>query len=431
MRVLIIGDLRGQLATATELAHKNGANVIHAKDIETGIDTLRSGSGAELVMIDVTCDVKMLVDLLLTEHISIPVVGCGLNDSAEDAVKAIKAGAKEYVPLPPDEELIAMILSAITEESNDFICQSAAMKNVMKIADQIAPSEANVLITGESGTGKEMIARYIHQKSKRAERLFVTVNCAAIPENLMESELFGHEKGAFTGAVARRIGKFEESNNGTLLLDEISEMAVHLQAKLLRAIQEKEIDRVGGKRPVKINLRVLATSNRDLKEEVKAGNFREDLLFRLNIIHLKIPPLRERIEDIVPFVDFFNTKYSELNDVPLRPFSEQAVAMLKSHPWAGNVRELENTVHRAILLNQSDEIQPESLLFDDNSSNNATDANSGSSQEAQVGKTIEEVEKNLILETLDHCLGNRTHAANILGISIRTLRNKLKNYAEP
>lgn len=429
MRVLIIGDLRGQLAIATELAQKNGAQVNHTKNIDDGISTLRSGSGAELVMIDVTCDIKKLVDLLLAEHINIPVIACGLNDNAEDAVKAIKAGAKEYVPLPPDEELIAMILSAITEESYDFICQSEAMKNVMKIADQIAPSEANVLITGESGTGKEMIARYIHNKSKRAKELFVTVNCAAIPENLMESELFGHEKGAFTGAVARRIGKFEESNNGTLLLDEISEMAVHLQAKLLRAIQEKEIDRVGGKQPVKINLRVLATSNRDLKEEVKAGNFREDLLFRLNIIHLKVPPLRERKGDIVPFVDFFNKKYSDLNGLPLKPFSEEALNAIKAYSWPGNVRELENTIHRAILLNQSDEVQPESLLFDEDHS--PTDANTQSNAaDVQVGQTIEAMEKDLILKTLDHCLGNRTHAANILGISIRTLRNKLKNYAE-
>ena len=218
------------------------------------------------------------------------------------------------------------------------------------------PSDASVLITGESGTGKEVLARYVHTRSNRSKKPFICVNCAAIPENLLESELFGHEKGAFTGAIARRIGKFEEATGGTLLLDEISEMDVRLQAKLLRAIQERIIDRVGGTRPVPVDIRIIATSNRNLAEAARNGTFREDLLFRLNVVNLKLPPLRERPADVIELAQYFVKKYSEVNGVALRPFSAEARKALSVHRWPGNVRELENTIHRAVLLTTGTEI---------------------------------------------------------------------------
>src|SRR5690606_18346812 len=298
MRLLIIGALNGQIGTAAKIAMGRGAKVSQVDDIRTGLATVRSGQGVDLVMVDVVLDIEAFIDSLRSERINVPVVACGIGTDPHAAVKAIRSGAKEYVPLPPDPELIAAILEAVTEENNAIIHSDPPLANVLKLADQIAPSDASVLIVGESGTGKELMARYIHNKSKRAKQRFVSVNCAAIPENLLESELFGHEKGAFTGAVARRVGKFEEADGGTLLLDEISEMDPRLQAKLLRAIQEREIDRVGGTQPVKVNIRVLATSNRDLAEEVRRGTFREDLFYRLNVVTLRLPPLRERPGDI-------------------------------------------------------------------------------------------------------------------------------------
>jgi len=309
------------------------------------------------------------------------------------------------------------------------------------MADQIAPSDASILITGESGTGKEVLARYVHRKSARADKPFISVNCAAIPENLLESELFGHEKGAFTGAIARRVGKFEEANGGTLLLDEISEMDARLQAKLLRAIQEREIDRVGGGKPVKVNIRIIATSNRDLAEAVKRGTFREDLLYRLNVVNLRLPSLRDRPKDILALARFFGRKYADANGVPFRPLAPETERLLLGHGWKGNVRELENTIHRAVLLSQGSEIAPEAIRLPDGAKLSetprigndlvtiATQA-AATTTRALVGRKVSDVERDLILDTLDHCLGNRTHAANILGISIRTLRNKLREYTQ-
>jgi DNA-binding NtrC family response regulator len=311
------------------------------------------------------------------------------------------------------------------------------MGHVMKLAQQIAGSDASVLITGESGTGKEVLARYVHTRSTRAKKPFICVNCAAIPEALLESELFGHEKGSFTGAVARRIGKFEEATGGTLLLDEISEMDVRLQAKLLRAIQERVIDRVGGTKPVPIDIRIIATSNRNLTEAARAGTFREDLLFRLNVVNLKIPALRERPQDVIALADHFIDKYSKANGFPIRPLSAEARHALSASKWPGNVRELENTLHRAVLLTSGDAIGAEALMTPDggrmDQAESTVVAHAAQTAEqvtrALVGRTVAEVERELILETLKHCLGNRTHAANILGISIRTLRNKLNEYS--
>lgn len=422
MRLLIIGDLGGELAAATRIASNRGVTVRLASDINHALTEVRNGKGADLILIDCRQDILNLVTSLKMEHITLPVIACGVRNSKEEAVRAIKSGAKEFLPLPPNEELIAAVFEAIAEDSRSVIGNSTAMMQVTKMAEQVAPSEANILITGESGTGKEVFSRFIHQKSKRAAHDLVSVNCAAIPENLLESELFGHEKGAFTGAIERRIGKFEEANNSTLLLDEISEMDIRLQAKLLRAIQEKEIDRVGGSKPVKVNIRIIATSNRNLQEEVKKGNFREDLYFRLNIINLKLPPLRERKEDIDALIPYFIEKYSKLNGIEQRPINDAAIAKLKTYHWPGNIREFENTIHRAILLTTGSIIDENAIILTHESESISSDGVN------MVGKTLESVEKELILNTIDHCLGNRTHAANILGISIRTLRNKLNEY---
>src|SRR6187399_1566376 len=294
MRLLIVGTLKGQLTTATKIAMENGASVTHAEAIEQAMAVLRGGKGADLLLVDVALDIRDLVMRLESERIYVPIVACGITTDARAAVAAIHAGAKEYIPLPPDPELIAAVLAAVADDTRDLIWKDDAMAKVIKLAQQIAGSDASVLITGESGTGKEVLARFVHGRSNRSKKPFITVNCAAIPENLLESELFGHEKGAFTGALARRIGKFEEANGGTLLLDEISEMEVRLQAKLLRAVQERVIDRVGGNRPVPIDIRIIATSNRVLTDAVREGKFREVLLFRLNVVNLKIPPLRDR-----------------------------------------------------------------------------------------------------------------------------------------
>ena len=450
MRLLIVGTLGGQLAVASRMAMERGASVTHAETVEIALKTLRSGRGADLVMIDVGLDIADLIERLAVELIHVPVVACGIASDARAAVGAIRAGAKEYIPLPPDPDLIAAVLAAVAEDGKDLIVRDEVMARVVRLADQVAASEASILITGESGTGKEVLARHVHKKSGRAGKPFIAVNCAAIPEALLESELFGHEKGAFTGAVARRIGKFEEADGGTLLLDEISEMDLRLQAKLLRAIQERVIDRVGGARPVPVDIRILATSNRNMAEEVRKGTFREDLLYRLNVVNLKIPPLRDRPADVQALADHFLERYAKVNGLKAKPLAPDARRELVRARWPGNVRELENCMHRAVLLTVGDVVDldairtPDGLRLDEAHGDAAPPTAAPRADgivrhaaetaeavaRALVGRTVADVERELILETLTSTLGNRTHAANILGISIRTLRNKLKEYGD-
>ena len=430
MELLIVGTLEGQIGAASKIAIQQGGHVSIADNEEAGLDVLRSGKAIELVMIDVKLDVYKFISSLEQERINVLVVACGVANDPSLAVKAIKAGAKEYIPLPPDPEMIGAVLAAATRENHALIYGDKKTEAVLKLAKQVAPSEANILLIGQSGTGKEVFSRFIHDNSKRANKKFVAVNCAAIPETLLESELFGYEKGAFTGAVARRIGKFEEASGGTLLLDEISETDVKIQAKLLRAIQEKEIDRIGGKAPIKVDTRIIATSNRNLDECVKNGTFRQDLYYRLNVVNINIPPLKDRPDDIIVLAKHFAKKYSELNDIPLKEMTPAAEQKLLNYLWPGNVRELENTVHRAVLLSSGDKIDEDAILLDDIDAVINPVAGTEMSGAEFVGSTVASMERNLIIDTLKHTMGNRTTAANILGISIRTLRNKLKQYQD-
>jgi two-component system response regulator FlrC len=426
LRVLIIGSLAGELGQAARLAIARGAKLDQADDADAALARLRADARVDLVLCDLAHDVGAVVRALAKERIAVPVVACGTGDDAEAAARAIREGAREFLPLPPDPDLIAAILEAAAGESHAMIVRDPAMQEAVRRAEQVAASEASVLIVGDTGTGKEVLARHIHRRSRRSGGPFIALNCSAIPDNLLESELFGHEKGAFSGAIARRIGKFEAADGGTLLLDEISEMDIRLQAKLLRAVQEREIDRLGGSAPVRINVRILATTNRDLPAEVQRGTFREDLYFRLNVVSLRIPSLRERPGDIAALGDHFARRYADVNGLPFRPLSREALLRLTSHHWRGNVRELENAIHRAVLLADGAEIGIAAIELGPPAATVQVSTVGGIT--SLVGRKMQEVERDLIIETLGHTLGNRTHAATILGISIRALRNKLRDY---
>jgi len=425
MQVLVLGALGGELLLAAQMARTSGAKLWHADTPAAALALLRRDAQADLLLVELPHDVASLVQALQRERFVVPVVACATDAHAGLAVQAIQEGAREFLPLPPDPALIAAILAAASGESHALIARDPAMLAALARAGQVAQSDASILITGESGTGKEIMARYLHRRSRRAAGPFVAMNCAAIPDALLESELFGHEKGAFSGAVARRTGKFEAAEGGTILLDEISEMDVRLQAKLLRVIQEREIDRLGGSGPVRVNVRLLATSNRDLLAEVAAGRFREDLYFRLNVVSLHIPALRSRPADIPALAMHYARHYAELNGLPDRVLSLAAHQKLAAHGWRGNVRELENTIHRAVLLAQGTLLQPDAIEL----AGAAATITPGPAAPGLVGRTVGQVEQELIIQTLQHTLGNRTHAATILGISIRALRNKLRDYA--
>lgn len=301
--------------------------------------------------------------------------------------------------------------------------RDAGMEKLLVTAENVAASRAPVLIEGASGSGKELLAKFIHQRSQRAGGPFIAVNCAAVPEGLLESELFGHEKGAFTGAVQRKIGRMEMAQGGTFLLDEVNEFPLHLQAKLLRVIQEGELDRLGGRESVRLNVRVIATSNKSLRDLVAAGRFREDLYYRLNVIRLSLPALKERPADIRHLAEFFVQVSSVLNNRSPKSLSPRALEKLMSWSWPGNVRELENVIERAVLMSRGPQIQDGDIELDPVAKERTEDA-------FMPGMTLSELEKQAILKTLNYTGNNRTQAAKMLGISIRTLRNKLNVYGE-
>ena len=401
-----------------------------------------------------------------------PVIMATAYATVETAVEAMKHGAFDYIKKPIDfdsflflvERALAFkghtgsmvplegepkpVKGRVTETSKEIVTQNQEMLNLLDVAQNIAKSKATVLIQSESGTGKELLAHYIHDHSERAGKPFVAVNCAALPDTLLESELFGYKKGAFTGANQDHRGKFEQAHTGTILLDEISEMALPLQAKLLRVLQEHEIDKVGGKEPIQVDVRVVATTNRGMLEMVESGKFREDLYFRLNVIPLALPALRERMDDLPVLVEHFLDKHSRLNKRERPTVSPETMAILRDYRWRGNVRELENVVERALLLCDGKEIKPHNLLMHSQMGKQSINQDlarattiqptSESAEEIpeskdsalgiEVGMSMKEAEKKLIFETLRETGGNRTKAAKILGISIRTLRNKLNEY---
>ena len=358
--------------------------------------------------------------------------------TARDVISAMQAGASDFILDPFENDLVREVFQKAardiaaragsqpvrTRNDKAFITQDGALLRTLEIARKVAPSAASILITGESGTGKELMAAFIHAHSQRNSEPYVAINCAALPEQLAESELFGHEKGAFTGAISRKIGKFESAGKGTLVLDEITEMALPLQAKLLRALQEREIVRVGSNCPVSIKARVVAISNRMMKEAVTSGNFREDLYYRLNVIPLTIPPLRERKNDIPLLVETFLRRFSGQNGKKMDRISDEAMELLVHQDWPGNVRELENTIERGVLIGSGETLLPEDLILD------IGPKDMSATVSPAAGMTVREMEKQLITNTLQSVNDNRTHAAKMLGISIRTLRNKLNEYKE-
>ncbi|HDQ44993.1 MAG TPA: sigma-54-dependent Fis family transcriptional regulator [bacterium] len=363
--------------------------------------------------------------------------------SIKNAVRAMKQGAFDYITKPFDLDEIELVIDKYFEYQNlvvenqylrseldrkfsfeNIVGASDPMQRVFDSIRMVARSRATVLIQGSSGTGKELVARAIHYNSDRKHRAFITTNCAALPEGLVESELFGHEKGAFTGAYRTNIGRFEMADGGTILLDEVSEISLPLQAKLLRVIQEREIERVGGGKLIPVDVRIIATTNRNLKEEVEKDNFRADLFYRLNVVPIYLPPLSERREDIPLLIKYFVHKFAAENGSPLKSVCEEAMHMLTERDWPGNVREVENAVERAVVMSGPDvnNLESKHFFFSDQSE-------AASSFKMETGQmTLHDMEKNLILKTLRENADNRTKTAEILGISVRTLRNKLNEY---
>ena len=374
----------------------------------------------------------------------VPVFVVSPRPSVEGAVAAMREGARDYLALPlPFEKLEDIVQSFLPLEDDSglprknkgmengrlrpIISRDPTVLHILKLAEAVAPTRATILIQGESGTGKEILARYLHAKSDRATGPFVAVNCAALPEGLLESELFGHEKGAFTGAIMRKLGKFELAQNGSLLLDEISEMHPHLQAKLLRVLQENEIDRVGGRHAIPINVRVMATTNQNLPELIQKGSFREDLYYRVQVISFELPPLRARRGDIPLLSEYFLQHFSRLFEKGHLHFTATALSALESAPWPGNIRQLENAIARGVLLAQGNSLHPRDLF-----GSLPPEAGLSATPAITPGKpvTLREMEQQMIFQALNETSGNRTHAARLLGISVRTLRNKLHEYRQ-
>jgi len=443
-RILVVDDDDLSREYLTTLLTRGGYDVCTARDGDEAACNLQK---EEFDM--VFTDMKMpgmsgmdLLRLVKKQHPDTLVTLMTAFGTVETAVEAMKWGAHDYVLKPVSADQIDLLLmrtkerlSLITENRylrsevgrewtcNEMIGSHPRMLRVYETVRKVAGSKAPVLVQGESGTGKELVARSLHYNSTRRECPFVRVNCAALSETLLESELFGHEKGAFTGALSRRVGRFELANSGTLLLDEVSEIPPKLQAKLLRVLEEEEFERVGGNRTIRVDVRIIATTNRDLREAIRSGDFREDLFYRLNVVPVTLPSLKERREDIPSLVDFFIHKFHQEEGLQECRVSRETIALLQRYSWPGNVRELRNVVHRALVMGPGKVLMPEHVRSELVNLAKGDSAN-------DVGKSIEEVERDLILRTLEETGGNKTAAARILRVTARTLRNKLQRYAE-
>ena len=448
--ILVVDDEDQGRTTLSHVLNRNGYNVDSASG---GVEALTKFKENDygLVIADVEMPEMSGMELLgKVKKISpdVPVIMVTDHGTINNAVEAMQKGAFDYIIKPFSSKTIETAFkraglssnggakrtplinqSCLGNKTKKIITRDENLLNILKTAKNIASSNATVLIQGESGTGKELLASFIHQHGRGNKAPYVAVNCAALPDSLAESELFGHEKGSFTGAVVRKMGKFEMAGSGTIVLDEISEMTLPLQAKILRVLQEREIDRVGGNKTVPINARVIAISNIELKKAVKKGTFREDLFYRVNVVALTIPPLRQRRGDISVLAEYFLEKHSRNNNKKKPQLSDKAMSILIKHDWRGNIRELENTMERAVLLGEGEIIMPENLYLEESDFDEFSD-DTKIDVPLKAGITVRDMEKKLIVKTLEDVNDNRTHAAELLGISIRTLRNKLREYRE-
>lgn len=448
-RILVVDDEASMRLGVAEVLGRAGFLVSQAACAEDGLAELERADHALVLS-----DMRMpgiggagLLRAVRERWPALPVVLVTAYGTVEDAVAAMKEGAREFLTKPFSPQDLTHLVRGILDESaaeraarpaasggqgpgiemaprrgaRAIITANPEMERVLGVAEGVAPSRAPVLIEGESGTGKELLARHVHESGPRRAQSFVAVNCAALPRELLESELFGHERGAFTGAVNRKLGKFELAHHGTILLDEIGEMEPLLQAKLLRVLQEHEIDRVGGDRPIPIDARIIATTNRNLRKMVAAGEFRRDLFYRLNVIPLTIPSLAQRPEDLAPLIEHFLARFGG-GEASLAPAARDR---LRRHCWPGNIRELEHVMERALLLARGGVVEADDLGLDEEC--REAEAAAGGI-ESLAGQTVHEVERQLIFETLKRTNNNRSHAARMLGISVRTLRNKLSEY---
>lgn len=420
-QILIVDDDPQMRLALMEAVKRLGYKAVLSNN---GKDALEKLQALDFSMIITDMKMPAMTGLELLKEIrrissKIPVLVITAFGTIENAVDTMKEGAVDYLAKPFSFDTIKKALDSIIRKEHQrrqIITQNPEMQNILRLAENLAINDITVLIYGESGTGKELLARYIHSLSKRSERQFVAVNCAAIPDNLLESELFGYEKGAFTGAIDKKPGKFEIASGGTILLDEIAEMPMILQSKLLRVLQEKEVDKVGSKKPIPVDVRVIATTNKDLQKQCAEGRFREDLYYRLNVFPLKLLPLRERLEDIPVLAKQFVEIFSDAFSKDVSGFTGEAMEFLKTHQWKGNVRELENLIQRAVFMCKEKTIKINDFLFED------TMVKRG------LNGKLKEMEKELIIRTLNDVRGNKTKAARILGVSVRTIRNKLNEY---
>ncbi|AKT38764.1 sigma-54-dependent transcriptional regulator [Chondromyces crocatus] len=445
-RILIVDDEANARAALSEILREDGYTTETAADGFKGLGKLEE-FGPDVVLTDLKMPGLDGIRMMEKAHEVLPdttFVVMTAFGTISSAVEAVKKGAYNYLTKPLDFAVLAVVVERAVERARllqensrlrerlrernafgHFIASHPSMVKLLRLVEQVAPSRASVLLIGETGTGKELVAEMIHRSSPRARAPFVRLNCAALSESLLESELFGHERGAFTGAIGRREGRFEQANGGTLFLDEVSEIPLATQVKLLRFLQERSFERVGGNETLKVDVRILAASNRDLRQRIQEGLFREDLYYRLNVVTLEIPPLRERGSDIPELATFFLGRYAQENGKRLEGFSDESLQALLAYPFPGNVRELENLVERAVVLCDGPRIEIAHLPAALN-----TEPQAAPDVMPQVpGSTIYELERFAILRTLEACKGSTSKAATILGISPRKIQYKLHEYS--
>jgi len=447
LSILVVEDGQSQREMLCEYLSGEGFDV---SDVDRGDKALErvKNDYFDLLLLDFKMpgmDGMQVLEEVKRINPEIDVIMMTAYGTVETAVKAIKTGASDYITKPIELEEMLILIEKISERrtllrenealreelrgkgitTDQIIYESTAMDEVINLAGRVANSNATILIQGESGTGKELVARLIHTLSPRSQKPMITVNCAALPENLLESELFGHEKGAFTGASQRRIGRFEEADGGTLFLDEIGDLSPSVQVKLLRFLQEREFQRIGGNPTIHTDVRIVTATNRELDAKIEEGTFREDLLYRLNVVTIEIPPLRERKEDIPPLIDHFLNRFAVENGKKLQGTDSETRDLLLKYDYPGNVRELENIIERAVVITRSEVVSSRDLPF---SGSSLVDAKSDLPATRSLKKSLEDLEQRIIQDAMTQTKKHQTRAASLLGISERTLRYKLKKY---